>query len=1780
MDACTLLIYYHRPDGCYRDWKLWAWEAEDAAEDVLPPQLVQPAHLVWNERAASSMQERGCFIMDSDLSRTRLKPQKQRTGERLATVPIEHWNGVLFQVSLPASQRMRRTIGVLPVVVADLDNAIVDKDPGGDRFVNVEAEHHLRDGAVRTWYLHQGLSEVASDAAHFGLADDLIRLHIRRLRGSRRSQPFGLRMQWTHADGRLTQRFLAPDCGWSLRGFLAPWESVFGLRFTLPRFLFQYWLEARLTIEPGTWNSPSGSSTEVATPRWTPKENLVWNFPLSADKQSTDEWYAVEDESELFPCIEDIPLRGAEPEKRFLLVCIEGLGTPLPLAVFDAALSSVAEISADAFQRDRALYVIDRRTYDARTKIGLAVVDPLLDDPLPKPQCWLQMDQVGQGPFLFLYGAGALEAKQETIDASSMYRLPDPKAPFVTQRYRRGCSFNMSETLLRYWLDQMGNLHDMPHFWGIEQVFWVLLRSPMPPKPTTASVEASLPPPEEPSAGLMLFEPHWGAPYLFPASRCLVYVWYRRYSRDYWPVWRLWVLAGAECIHSSRVKTWDEQSDRALFVIALPPHRGFPIELRISRDDQYPVSSAKQPADVTSALFETGTSSWDVVRSWHPTGSGREIFLLQGHELVYGCRDMEAAEQAWLLERYLEVAYLRPRFDYDDWHLWIWDADFPSSTGREVAPRTRAAVDAEHPQVEALIFRIDRGWFGPAKRLGFLAKKRDDDGTWVDRDGPDRFWNLELGVTRIVCLQGREQVVQSVDEFILQVTPYFENDLLELCFPFPPWWKRPHLLAKSGVVEHSMAADLPIDAQASETVDGACDARHFQWQGRAPNREPSHERMSCIVPDSGAEAEKDLLEALEVTLYWAHQPVEIVDYDLLADSGPERTKVTPTKLNVAENADAPTIQRSECSTAKKRLSLQQRIQNKSKDYQRGRGDSSPSDGTAEEYPRAMQSLPSQRGRQRELPRILRVRANPDLLVIQFQLDPSLDEDFPVENVMVHLRGFSPSRAAWRQYEHLDKYYYDGSLGWSYSKSSTVFRVFAPTAERVTLCLYREPVGTAGRRELPMRRIPQGVWKIVVTGDLQGLYYTYRADGANKRLFPGVEVIDPYSRCNTAHHGRGLIYGEERTPVADRPQILPEHTIIYEVHLRDFTIDERAGVAEPHRGKYLGLAQRGTQLDENWVRSRIVTSAGRAAQLLQDRATPDAFDPQPEPAMADEDDYTRLVLSEVAHQVAWTDRSTCLDHALFLGVNAIQIMPVQDFDNDESNPADYRWGYMPVHFFSPDGWYASCTTDASRVRELKLLIDALHRAGLKVILDMVLNHTAEDPNEFNLEARFSFNGLAPRYYYRFWPDGSWGVPEACYANGSGCGNEFRSESPMGRKFILDMLRYWATEYKVDGFRFDLMGLMDRETLHLAAQQLHAIDPNILIYGEPWSAGETPLIITGKGAQRGLGFGVFNDTFRNALRGSNHGIEENFLLDGGCTAAVKRGIRGSIDDFASTPLEVINYIECHDNRTLWDHLWHVIHQRADPTITYTAADVVRVCKLAAVMLLTSQGIPFLHSGQEMGRTKFGVENSYQSGDEINRIRWERKIDFYGLVRYVQGLIALRRARSNLFAMRDADEIRRRICFYEELGLTVPERCIAYRIIADPAKAGDLRPNDDVAATDPWRCVVLLFNPTPVAQVFPLPPEVADELMAVIVNGVEPPRNAGDALGEYHVGQATVPGRSAMVLRICTETEREQALVETRLNAISEPYSSMTDLPSLYSSYATPPWSKHASPAPMDE
>eukprot|EP00177_Eucheuma_denticulatum_P004483 GFKZ01008152.1.p1 GENE.GFKZ01008152.1~~GFKZ01008152.1.p1 ORF type:complete len:1583 (+),score=197.74 GFKZ01008152.1:55-4749(+) len=758
---------------------------------------------------------------------------------------------------------------------------------------------------------------------------------------------------------------------------------------------------------------------------------------------------------------------------------------------------------------------------------------------------------------------------------------------------------------------------------------------------------------------------------------------------------------------------------------------------------------------------------------------------------------------------------------------------------------------------------------------------------------------------------------------------------------------------------------------------------------------------------------------------------------------------------------------------------------------------------------------------------------------------TFDEDFLVENVVVSVPGFDRTPLTWETKENWDDYFYEGSLGWEYRKDRCSFRCFAPTADQLHVVLYNSPSGDAGRRVIPMRRIPEGCWKTTVQGNLRGKFYTLLAEGENKRLFPGVEVIDPYSRCNTGHTGRGLIFGNENTKVYPRPDIAPERTIVYELHVRDISIDEASGISR--RGKFLGLTERGTR----W-KKRVREQTAENCSLTDWKQSPM---PVPNKEMQTLDKL-----------------SSGLDHIVQMGVNTIQILPIQDFDNDESDNESYRWGYMPVHFNSPDGWYASSTSTAARVTEFKKLVDAAHRAGLKVIMDVVYNHTAEDSNEFNLDARFSFNGIAPRYYYRtcgntpvaHTGDSTCGRREPheprcgeCYSNGSGCGNEFRSESPMGRKFIIDSLKYWATEYQVDGFRFDLLGLIDVETLERASAELHKIDSNILVYGEPWAGGLSPIRLTEKGMQRSRGFGVFNNTFRDAIRGSPFGAEETFVMDGGRHSEVKGGIIGSIDDFCDKPIETINYVECHDNYTLWDHLRFYIRSRTDD-ISFSEGDQRRMHRLAAVIVFTSQGIPFMQAGQEMCRTKFDVENSYESPDSINMVRWEAKQSEWATVQYYRGLILLRRSHPEIFCKRTSDEVHNTLVFYEDLGLPLPERCIAYRILGNPSELyQDLLQSKNHQGVEDlqeesrkWSQVVVLLNPTPSEQIFQLPGADQDTIWIEFVDATHSGvRNLRCPI----IDHVPVQGRSACLMRKASVKEHNDFRLVQRLAAVTDSYAS---------------------------
>jgi pullulanase len=546
-------------------------------------------------------------------------------------------------------------------------------------------------------------------------------------------------------------------------------------------------------------------------------------------------------------------------------------------------------------------------------------------------------------------------------------------------------------------------------------------------------------------------------------------------------------------------------------------------------------------------------------------------------------------------------------------------------------------------------------------------------------------------------------------------------------------------------------------------------------------------------------------------------------------------------------------------------------------------------------------------------------------------------------------------------------------------------------------------------------------------------------GEDSRFDASRELLDPYAKAVTAHDGRSIVVHDETT-IADRPTFPISEAVIYEMHLRDFTIDPDSGIQR--RGKYLGLTEDGTHL------------TGRI------------------------------------------DVTTGLDHLVELGVNVVQLLPLGEFHNNKSED-EYGWGYDVVHHFSPEGWYATERFDARRVGEVKRMVDALHRRGIRVTLDVVFNHTFE---AVDLGRVYSFDGLVPGYYYRLKQDGT-------YWNGSGVGNEFRTEAPMVRRYIIDCLKHWVTEYKFDGFRFDLMGLIDRETVRQIAEELRAVDPNLLIYGEPWAGGSTPIEITWKGTQRSQGWSVFNDHYRDALKGNVFNARETgFAQSGNHIHGVKLGIRGAIDDFSDSPLEAINYVECHDNHTLWDRL--KISTIDDARIT--EADRRAMDKLAAVALLTSQGIPFIQAGQEFLRTKGGDHNSYNKPDAVNMIRWRDKQEHRDVYEYYRGLIALRRAHS-LFRLETAEQVRQAVKFLDELGLAASSGCLAFLI-------------EDVTEQDQWSRALVALNASARLVELKIPKgnwQVYGDSKEV---GLLPLKLGSTLIGD---GRASVAPRSALIL-----------------------------------------------------
>ena len=531
-------------------------------------------------------------------------------------------------------------------------------------------------------------------------------------------------------------------------------------------------------------------------------------------------------------------------------------------------------------------------------------------------------------------------------------------------------------------------------------------------------------------------------------------------------------------------------------------------------------------------------------------------------------------------------------------------------------------------------------------------------------------------------------------------------------------------------------------------------------------------------------------------------------------------------------------------------------------------------------------------------------------------------------------------------------YYTGPLGPDYTPGGTCLRLWAPTAEAVTVTLYHKGDGGAVLGTEPLVRGAHGVWSIWLPGEQHGRYYTFAVtvDGITR------ETGDPYARAAGVNGVRSMIVDLARTAPSGwerdvRPNIPPAQRAVWEVSVRDFSQDAASGVRPAWRGKYMAFTQQGTTLHGDGI------------------------------------------------------HPTCLNYLKRLGVKYVQLMPIFDFGSvDEAKPLlrQYNWGYDPTNFNVPEGSYSTDPTRGEvRIRECREMIAALHAAGIGVVMDVVYNHTYRTENPLN--------STVPYYFFRQNPDGS-------FSNGSGCGNEFASERPMARRYLIDSILYWAKEYHIDGFRFDLMGLYDAESINAVRAALDSLPGgrDILLYGEPWQGGASQLhryeANKANLAMLNERVGIFCDDTRDAIKGGCFDAREPGYVEGkpgsfwDIGAAVAAWCRSDrLPPHA--PSQIVSYVSAHDNFTLWDKLLCVRYEKPE----FTARDTVALAqnRLAAGIYLTSFGLPFMQAGEEFARTKKGVSNSYRSSPALNRLDWNRAEQYHALVDYYRGLLALRAA-----------------------------------------------------------------------------------------------------------------------------------------------------------------------------
>jgi pullulanase len=591
------------------------------------------------------------------------------------------------------------------------------------------------------------------------------------------------------------------------------------------------------------------------------------------------------------------------------------------------------------------------------------------------------------------------------------------------------------------------------------------------------------------------------------------------------------------------------------------------------------------------------------------------------------------------------------------------------------------------------------------------------------------------------------------------------------------------------------------------------------------------------------------------------------------------------------------------------------------------------------------------------------------------------------------------------YNSFDDYpmYNGDDLGLTYSAKCSKFRLWSPVANSVKLNIYNEGVNGKPVEICTMQPDRNGTWIYKINNDLKGKFYTFQVKINGKWL---AETPGIWAKAAGANGNRAAIIDfSETNPENWENDRKPElknfaDIIIYEVHIRDFSISPESGIT--NKGKFLSFTENGTVSPEG--------------------------------------------------------EKTGTDHLKELGITHIHLLPVFDFASIDETKLDenkYNWGYDPQNYNLPEGGYSTNPFDPKmRILEFKKMVKALHSNGFRVVMDVVFNHTFFNENS-------SLFLTAQKYFYRYNADGSW-------SNASGCFNETASERQMMRKYIVDSVKYWADEYHIDGFRFDLMGIHDIKTMNEVREALNKIDTSIFVYGEGWTANASPLSEDLRAVKRNAkllnNISVFCDDIRDALRGNWYNPKIGGFVLGveGHEESVKLGITGAIKHpqvdyskvkyanqaYTNAPTQLINYVSCHDDLCLMDKL--------KETAPADAADyeLLRFNKLAQTVILTSQGIPFIYAGEEICRNKKGIHNTFKSPDEINQINWSNKSKYRDIFNYYKGLIELRKSYS-AFRMNSASEVRKNLKF-----IKTANSFIAYLI-------------DGCANNNAWEDIIVILN-----------------------------------------------------------------------------------------------------------